>query len=58
MHRFTPQFVLIYEFLTLMATMMKFVDEDSSLKERFHSFSMGFMPQTLFFLAQAANLYD
>ena len=57
MHKFTAQFVFIHEFLTLLATMMQF-SEDQRLKELFHSFSMGFMPQTVFFLAQATNLYD
>lgn len=57
MHKFTSQFVLIHDLLAFLATMMQF-SEDIHLKELFHSFSTGFLPQTIFFLAQNVNLYD
>ena len=40
-----------------MGIMMEF-SEDPCLKELFHSFSTGFLPQTVFFLAQNVNLYE
>ena len=48
--KFSNQLVLIYDFLGLMSVLVKFSD-DARLKEPFHSFTAGFMPQTLFFLA-------
>lgn len=49
--------VLINDFLDFMCTMMEF-SEDLCLKELFHSFSTGFLPQTIFFLAQNVSLYE
>ena len=57
MHQFTNQLVLIHDFLDFMGTMMEY-SEDACLKELFHSFSTGFLPQTIFFLAQNVSLYE
>ena len=57
MNKFTGQFVLIYDFLSFLSTMMQF-SEDPRFKEVFHSFSTGFVPQTVFFLAQNTSLYE
>ena len=57
MHKFTNQMVLVYDFLSFLSTMMQF-SEDVHLKELFHSFSTGFLPQTIFFLAQNVSLYE
>ena len=57
MHQFTNQLVLIHDFLSFMGTMMEY-SEDVCLKELFHSFSTGFLPQTVFFLAQNVSLYE
>ena len=52
MHKFTGQFVLIYDFLCLLSQMIEFTDDDPRFKEVYHSFSTGFLPQSIFFLAQ------
>ena len=56
MHKFTGQFILIHDFLNLLSQMLDFSD-DPRFKEVFHSFSTGFLPQSVFFLAQNATLF-
>ena len=57
LHNFPSQLCLIDDYMTLLATMMEFND-DAKLKELFHSFSVGFLPQSIFYLAQSTSLHD
>ena len=57
MHKFTNQLVLVKDFLHFFSSMVSFC-QDEKLAELFYAFSTGFLPQTIFFLAQSTCLYE
>ena len=57
MHKFTNQLVLVQDFLHFFSSMVSFC-QDEKLAELFYAFSTGFLPQTIFFLAQSTCLYE